>query len=387
MQIHIDPLSGISGDMFLAACLDLGLEQQPLLAALQSIPLPEWSLAAKTQRRGGLAGLHITFATQPEHKHRHLSDIFRLIDHSGLEAAVKTLAKKIFETLAIAEGKVHGIASDKIHFHEVGAVDAILDICGAAFAIHHLNFTQVTASPVPVGQGTVNCDHGQMPIPVPAVAELFRSHNVPIRPDPTPMELVTPTGAAILVNLVESFDVAKLTRIDRVGIGLGSREIPGRANMLRILAQESRESSTTGYIQDQIIKLSSNLDDMNPEWYPPLIAQLFDAGALDVAMLPITMKHGRPGVCLEVLAIPSKQQELVELLLKNSTTLGVRLELVTRLTLARKMVAITTPWGTIAAKRAGDILRIEHRDLLRIAQENSWSLPQAQQQLYPYLTG
>ncbi|MBF0454606.1 MAG: nickel pincer cofactor biosynthesis protein LarC [Magnetococcales bacterium] len=388
MKIHLDTLSGISGDMFLAACLDLGLDQTALVEALQRLDLPPWTLQVERGRRGGLAGCSLNFEYAPEKKHRHLADIFTLIDQARFDQPVQDLAKQIFNTLAQAEAAVHGITPESVHFHEVGAADAILDICGAAFAAHHLPFKQVSASPTPVGTGTVTCDHGEMPIPVPAVAELFRSHAVPIRPDNTPMELVTPTGAAILVTLVERFGPSELTQIHRIGAGLGSRDIPGRANLLRILCQESPlplSPSTTQ--RDRVIQMTTNLDDMNPEWYPPLVDKLFEAGALDVALFPITMKKGRPGCALELLAPPEQEERLATLLLENSTSLGVRILPMERITLARQKVTIQTPWGKITAKKAGNTLRLEHRDLLRIAQQNNWSLPVAYQNLTPYLTG
>ena len=386
MKIHMDGGSGIAGNMFLAACLDLGLDQGALLEALQTLPLTPWSLDVTRQKRGGIAGLHLTVAMPAEKKHRHLPDIFAMIQASGLPEPVKQRSMAIFQTLAEAEGVVHGIDPNRVHFHEVGAVDAIIDICGAAFAAWKLDFSEVTAGPIAVGNGTVLCEHGRMSVPVPAVVALFKRFHVPIKPDVVEMERVTPTGAAILVNLVQRFSGSSLTRIDRVGYGLGTRELSGRCNALRLLAQEEESGSEAAFNRDWVVVLSSHLDDMNPEWYGPLWSTLLEAGALDVALIPMTMKKGRPGIRLEVVVPLGQEERLARLVLHHTTTLGVRMAPTERLIRVRSSTRLETPWGTVRVKEAGGVFSVEHDDLLELANRQNWSLPQAQQCIAPLLS-
>ena len=385
MKVHMDADSGIAGNMFLAACLDLGLDQKELVEALETLPLVKWSLNVKRERRGGIAGLYLTVVVPPSIKHRHLSHILSLIQASELPEPVKARSATIFQTLAEAEGAAHGVGVDKVHFHEVGAVDAIIDICGAAFAAWKLGFSEVTAGPIPVGTGTVTCDHGRMPVPVPAVVNLFSRFQVPIKPDSVEMELVTPTGAAILVNLVDHFAAPRLSRIDRVGYGLGTRERPGRSNALRLLAQQEDAVLDAQTQREWIAVLSSHLDDMNPEWYGPLWQRLFDAGALDMALMPMTMKKGRPAVRLEVLAPLDKKDALARLILEHTTTLGVRMTTTERMIYVRSIRTVDTPWGKIQVKEAGGICSVEHDDLAQLAHRQGWSLPRAQQHIVPFL--
>ena len=385
MKIHIDADSGIAGNMFLAACLDLGLDQKELVENLKTIQLAEWSLEVKQERSGGIAGLHLHVTIPPEKKHRHLPHILSLIETSQLPDPVKARSVAIFQTLAQAEGEAHGIGADKVHFHEVGAVDAIVDICGAAFAAWKLGFSDVTATAIPVGTGTVQCEHGRMPVPVPAVVNIFSRYHVPIKPDNVEMELVTPTGAAILVNLVDEFCAPRLTQIDLVGYGLGTRQLPGRSNALRLLAQQEESIKDNQIQREWVAVLSSNLDDMNPEWYGSLWQRLFDAGALDMALIPMTMKKGRPAVQLEVIAPLGKEEALANLILQHTTTLGVRVATTERLIQSRSSKTVATPWGEIRLKEAGGISAVEHDDLLKLAVSQGWSLPKAQQQIAPFM--
>lgn len=385
MKIHIDANSGIAGNMFLAACLDLGLDKQELLDALASLPLPEWSLLVKREQRGGIDGLHLDVQVPPEKKHRHLPHILSMIQQSKLPEPVKMGATSIFTILANAEAEAHGVSVNHVHFHEVGAVDAIVDICGASYAAWRLGFTEVTAGPIPVGTGTVNCQHGQMPVPVPAVVNIFRTHKIPIKPDIVEMELVTPTGAAILAHLVNRFGAPSLSQIDAVGYGLGTREIPGRNNAIRLLAQ-NENTEQPGTRRDTVVVLSSHIDDMNPEWYGPLWTLLFKEGALDMALLPMTMKKGRPGVRLEVISPLGLEEKLMNLMLKHTTTLGVRSAVMDRLILERQEIKVFSPWGVVRVKVSGDRMKIELDDLEKIAEKQDWSLEQTEQNIAPYLT-
>ncbi|MBF0183271.1 MAG: nickel pincer cofactor biosynthesis protein LarC [Magnetococcales bacterium] len=399
MKLHLDMPSGIAGNMFLAAAIDLGVEVAPLQQALQSV-LQGWRWTITPGRRGGLRGLHLEVHEESHqeadghghdhpthhhhHPHRHLGEILALVDHSALPEPVKQLAATIFRRLAEAEAVVHGIEIAEVHFHEVGAVDAIIDICGAAYACWALGVSSCSASALATGSGFVDCAHGRLPIPAPAVAELLRRYRVPLLADPVNGELVTPTGAAILVTLAERYGACPLTRIDRVGQGLGSREIAGRANLLRLLAQEEEENEAT-LLREWVTVLTTHIDDMNPEWYGALSDHLWQAGVLDVALLPITMKKGRPGVRLEVMAETEQAERVAALILHHSTALGVRLTPTERLILPRRLREITTPWGMVRVKEAGERCKIEYADLLAVAEGQGWSLLQAQERLLPYL--
>ncbi|MEO5327481.1 MAG: nickel pincer cofactor biosynthesis protein LarC [Magnetococcus sp. THC-1_WYH] len=381
MHIHLDPVSGIAGDMFVAACLDLGLDVEELSQALTTLALDPWHLEVSRQRRGGLLGTHIVFHVPQEHHHRHLPDILAIITRSQLPEPVKNDASRIFTLLAEAEGRVHGIDAHHVHFHEVGAMDAILDICAAAFAVWRLHITEITCTPPAVGSGVVRAEHGLMPVPVPAVADLFQRHHVPIQAetDGNPVgELVTPTGAAILVHLMQRFGrfgPCRLSAIDRIGLGLGTREIPGRTNGLRILAQND-PCKQDPLSQDRVTVITTHIDDMNPEWYGLLWDHLFKAGALDVTITPITMKKGRPAVRLEVIATLETADSLARIILAQSTSLGVRLQPCDRLTIPRKDTIIPTPWGELHAKIAHGHAKPEYDDLVQLATRMNWSLPE-----------
>lgn len=384
MRLHLDLHCGLAGDMFLAACLDLGLDLAELTSALATLGLHGWTMTPQRETRHGLAGLHLTVHTPHEHHHRHLSHILKIIHASQLPPEVQEKAAAIFHTLAMAEAEVHGTSPEAVHFHEVGAMDAILDICGAAFALWKLGVTRVSATPVTTGQGTVTCAHGVMPVPAPAVAAMLTRHHIPLNRDPVPGELLTPTGTAILVNLNPDFTRPSVSRIDAIGVGLGRRNLPDRANALRLLAQHD-ESERDALLRDQVTVLSAHIDDMNPQWFGPLMDALFQAGALDVALIPMTMKKGRPGIRLEVIAPPGQEETLARVMLTHTTTLGVRLAPMERLLLPRREETITTPWGAVRVKHAGGIPRVEHDDLAQLAAAQGWTLPQAQQYLLPHL--
>lgn len=389
MKLHLDLHAGISGDMFLAACLDLGLPHKGLKKALKSLGLPKWVLKAVQEVRGGMAGTRLDIEVPKETEHRRVKEIHALIEASGLSEGVKGRAKGIFTLLALVEGQVHGIDPEAVHFHEVGAADAILDICGAAYAIETLGIREVTASPLCAGRGEVDCDHGVMPVPVPAVAEMVRRFNVPLIANPPEGEWATPTGVAILCHLDPAFGAIELGSIDRIGVGLGGREIPGRANGLRLLLSEMvevEEEPVEEIYRDEAMVLTANIDDMNPEWYGPLWAQLFDAGALDVSLAPLTMKKNRPGSRLEVIAPPPKEEEIARLILRETSSLGVRARRERRWVQARQSRVVETPWGPVRIKRgAGGVWGPEHDDLADLAEQRGVPLARALHDLYPCL--
>ncbi|MEG3638943.1 nickel pincer cofactor biosynthesis protein LarC [Magnetococcus sp. PR-3] len=388
MNIFLDLTSGIAGDMFVAACLDLGADQSQLEQALNSLDLPPWHMVVTETTRGGLRGKHLQFQFQPEHHHRHLSTILQLIKQSQLSAAVQRRAESIFTLLAKAEAHVHGVDVQQVHFHEVGALDAILDVCAAAWCLEHLSVGQVYASALRVGQGMVRCAHGHMSVPVPAVTQMIQQHAIPVLPmddEKLQGELATPTGVAILAHLKGEYGGNPLSRFDHEGAGLGSREFSSHANRLRILAMVNQEKQRD-LQQESVTVLVAHIDDMDPQWQGPLYGLLLSAGALDVSIAPAMMKKNRLGARMEVLCHPQNQEELARLLLMHTTTLGVRYETTQRWVLSRKLVAYETPWGPLSVKWVDAVPRLEHDDLYHIAQKQGWGLPHAQWQIMQWLS-
>lgn len=385
MRIHLNLDSGIAGNMLLGACVEIGLDVAELTAALKTMQLPDWKFTIARERRKGLVGTHLDVEYPHEHAHRHLSDIFPIIEGGSFPDEVKQRAKDIFLTLAKAEAVVHGTTLEEVHFHEVGAVDSIVDITGAAWALWKLGVTHITSDLPPTGAGRVKCDHGIIPIPVPAVLEIFRQNNIDMRPDPVEHELVTPTGAAILATVVNEFGPSRLTRIDHMGYGLGTRELPDRINGVRILAQNETDSEDDALSMEPVMVLSAHVDDMNPEYYGLLWERLLDAGALDAALIPMYMKKGRPGVRIEVVTAPGKEQELGRVLLRNTTSLGVRLDRMERLVWKREHQEFDTPHGKVKAVQADGLWRLEYESLLAIAREKGWGLPETQQRILPHM--
>jgi pyridinium-3,5-bisthiocarboxylic acid mononucleotide nickel chelatase len=279
------------------------------------------------------------------HPHRHLGDIEKLITGSGLPQPVKDAANETFLALGKAEASVHGTTIDKVHFHEVGAVDSIVDIVAAQLGFHLLGIEQFVSSPLHVGAGTVKCDHGIMPVPAPATAKLLVGK--PTHGGAVQGELVTPTGAALIDQRVTAFGPAPLMQVESIGYGSGTKNLPDRANVLRVMIGESADEQGT---QETIQVLEANLDDMSGELLAPLLTELLDAGALDAFLTPVLGKKGRPGHLVTVLAKDDKAQALCEKLFTHSTTLGVRMRSERRSILSRKWKQVSTPWGAIRVK-------------------------------------
>ena len=349
--------------MFAAALLDLGVPLSLFQDAIQGLQLPE-KVILKTERslRGGLAGTRFLVETPHEHDshdhshhHEHHHDhehgrswaqIRTLLQNSHLNPAVKETALKIFHRVADAEARLHAKLVDEVHFHEVGAVDSIVDIVVAAVGIHHLGLPHVTAS-VPVeGTGTIQCAHGSFPLPAPATAEILRG--IPLRQIDVPAELTTPTGAAILAQLVRQFGPLENFTTDKIGYGLGTRDLPGRPNVLRAFLGHISNSLSTSH--ESIVEIRTHLDDITGEHLAHAIDRLMEAGALDASALPILMKKGRPGYLLTVLALPKDSEHLASLVLRETTAFGLRLERVERRTLRREEKPVPTPYGPIRVK-------------------------------------
>ena len=348
---YFDCLSGISGNMTLGAILACGLDEALLQRELAKLDLPHWRLACHTVQRRGIEAVYVEVDEHTHHHHggashhahRGLGDILTLIQASALSDRVKGMASAIFTRLGEAEAAVHGTTPDLVHFHEVGAVDAIVDIVGAAIGIEALGIERVLASPLPLGHGWVKCAHGEFPIPAPAVARLVAG--IPIAETTIEAELVTPTGAAIITTLAESFGPLPSMTVRQVGYGAGSHDLP-RPNVLRLFLGES----TAVPAREQIIGLETNLDDVPGEVLGYLMDRLFAAGALDVFYTPIHMKKNRPAVLVRVLCSPADEAVCTDLLFCETTTLGVRRLPYDRTALPREMHSIETPYGPVRVK-------------------------------------
>lgn len=354
-HLHLDCPSGISGDMFCAALLHLGVPLAVFQEAVGSLHLPE-KVVLKTENavRGGLAGLRF-LVEEPGHHHHHHHDhhhgrnwaeIRELLRKSKLTPEVRDSALAMFQRVAEAEAKLHGVPVETVHFHEVGAVDSIVDLVCAAAGIHHLKVTEVTAS-VPVdGTGTIQCAHGKFPLPAPATAEILRG--IPIRQLDVPHELTTPTGAAILAHFVKQFGPLNSFSAEKIGYGLGTRDLPDRPNVLRVFLGKSAPAG--GAKTDMVVEIRTHLDDITGEHLAHAIDRLMAEGALDAAASPLVMKKGRPGHLLTVLALPADAEKLASIVLRETTAFGLRMEQVERRTLRREEKTVQTAHGPVRIK-------------------------------------
>lgn len=344
---YLDCASGIGGDMTLGALVDAGVPLAELQAGIDSLKVPGCKLVRTDVKKCGFRASQIVVEFEPEHKHRHLHHITAMIDGSILTERQKDLAKKIFSKIAVAEAKVHGTTIDKVHFHEVGAVDSIADIVGAAIGWDLLGVDRIMASAVPTGRGFVEIAHGRCSIPTPATAEILQG--IPLAASNIEAELTTPTGAAILASLVDAFGPVPAMTIDRIGYGAGQRELAAQPNLVRLLVGRMDEPMPTS---DTVWTLEANLDDTTGEMIGYTTSRLWEAGALDVFATSIQMKKNRPGVTLTVLCQAFSVAKLESILFCETTTLGVRRWPVSRHTLARKAHTVSTPWGEIVGQLA-----------------------------------
>ena len=343
---YLDCFSGISGDMFLGALLDAGLELEELSKALGTLPLDGYSLEMKQEKRGSLFGtLFMVKVDKERQKHRGLKDIVKIIRAGGLSQEVQERSIQVFESIAQEEGRIHKRPPDEVHFHEVGAVDSIIDIVGSVFGIECLGIASISASSLPLGSGFVKTQHGRIPVPAPATIALLKG--IPVYDSGIKYELVTPTGAALVKALASSFGSMPAMTVERVGYGVGSRDLPDRPNLLRlIIGQDNTEQ-----LVETVVSLEANLDDTNPEWLGFLMGRLFDAGALDVIFCPIQMKKNRPGILLQVMGRPEQRDNLMDILFRESTTLGIRFHYSQRRVLPRSEVEVDSPWGKMRVKK------------------------------------
>jgi uncharacterized protein (TIGR00299 family) protein len=343
--VYFDCFAGVSGDMILGAVVDAGVSIDALRTELGKLNLSGFSLHSEKCVKNGIAGTKVTVHTDEQKSHRHLHHIREIFDKSALTESVKTTSLNVFQALAEAEARIHDTSPEKIHFHEVGALDAIVDVVGAAAGLELLGVDQVWASPVRVGTGLVDCQHGRIPVPAPATVEILKS--VPVYSTGLEAELITPTGAAILKTIAAGFGPMPSMCLEKVGYGAGSRDLP-IPNHLRLLVGTSEGKCEL----DQVDLIEANIDDMTPVQFEYVIDRLMAAAALDATLTPMVMKKSRPAICLGVMARPEDTQRMLDIVFDETSTLGVRVQRVERRKLPREIRSVKTKFGEIRVKVA-----------------------------------
>ena len=386
--LYYDCFAGISGDMNLGAMIDLGVHPEYLKSELQKLNIEGFHLEVQKDMRRGISGTKATvIIDNPDNeKHRHLRHVEELINQSTLSPEVKSLSLKIFDLIAVAEGKIHNISKQAVHFHEVGALDSIADIVGAAICLDYLKVDKIMSSPIQLGGGMVKCAHGLMPVPAPATAEIVQ--HVPVRTGLVQHEATTPTGAAILVATVHEFTGQVDFRIQKTAYGIGQRDVSEVPNVLRVYLSEENNKLEQASLEEAWM-LECNIDDMNPEWYDHLLGKLFDAGASDVFLTPIIMKKSRPANMLSVLCGKTLVPEMKNIIFNNSTTIGLREYAITKTALDRQEKEVETELGKIRVKSSyfeGKEIRFkpEFEDLRKLATQHSLSLNEVEKIVKKY---
>ncbi|HEY4741271.1 MAG TPA: nickel pincer cofactor biosynthesis protein LarC [Candidatus Acidoferrales bacterium] len=376
---YFDCFSGISGDMTLGALVDAGVELSALEAELRRLSLPNWKISAQKVKRGAIFATQVKVEAAETHHHRGLTEILRLIEQAKLPPRVADRATRIFRRLGEAEAKVHQVDIEKVHFHEVGAVDAIVDIVGSAIGFELLGIDEFACSSLDVGAGNVNTAHGILPVPAPATAELLRG--APTYSSGIAKELVTPTGAAIATTLATRFGEMSPINLQKIGYGAGSADLAERPNVLRLLVGDAVGMEKGERWDAPVNVIEANLDDMNPQLYGYFVEQALAAGALDVFSIPVQMKKNRPGVLVTMLCEPASLNKLIDLIFRETTTIGIRTHEVRRRTLEREIVAVETPLGEVRMKVSrmnGTMLNAtpEYEDCRQIAAQKGIPLKQ-----------
>lgn len=376
MLAYFDCFSGISGDMLLGALIDVGWSLERLQAVVDQLQLKDVRVEAQRVEKQGISATWVQVIAPHEHVHRGRNDLVGMITHAHLSEQVQTRAIAVVDALAQAESKVHNVPVEEIHFHEVGAVDTIVDIVGAVTGLDELGITEVYCSPLPWSHGTVKAAHGILPVPPPAVTELLQG--IPVVGVDVRGELVTPTGAALVRALAKGFGTIPAMTLQHVGYGAGTRDLPNRANVLRLVTGTSANDAD-GLQIETLSVLACNVDDANPEWLGVLPELLLQAGALDVWMTPTYMKKNRPATCIEVLCRPRQIKMLRDLLLRHTTTLGVREQTLTRYALPRHFETVETPFGAVQVKftqlpDGSSKFAPEHDDCVTCAKEQGVSV-------------
>jgi len=390
-MLYLDCFSGASGDMILGALIDLGLPVDALKGALGSLAIEYGDISAGRVMRAGISStkfqLHppppseagAASAGQALHKHYHLKGIVNAIGRSNLKPEGQDRAIQLFERLAEAEAAIHETPIEKVHLHEVGALDSIIDIVGAVYGFDYFGIDDIVSSPLNVGGGTVHCAHGELPVPAPATARLLKG--VPVYSKGT-SEMLTPTGALLVTGYAKAFGPLPPMRIEQIGYGAGDRDPKGTPNVLRIMKGERAEAIAAD-TPERVVKIECEIDDMNPQLFGPLMDGLLAAGAVDAFYTPVQMKKGRPGTLVTVIAAPARRQALIDVLFRESTTIGVRYEEMARACLDRAVETVTTPYGDIRfkiARRDGRELNAapEFDDCARLAHEKGVSIKEVQ---------
>jgi pyridinium-3,5-bisthiocarboxylic acid mononucleotide nickel chelatase len=380
---YFDTIGGISGDMALAALVSAGVPFDDLIAELHKLPLEGYELSARHVQRNAIDALHIdvTVVQQPKY-HRHLRDILEIIDKSTIPEGARDRARAIFRVLAEAEARVHNSTIERIHFHEVGALDSLIDIVGVALCLDRLGIECVYSSPIRVGSnGLIQTQHGTMPTPAPATAELLRGY--PVVLTGVAEELTTPTGAAIIKALSSGILRDEVLQIETIGYGAGTREFPGLPNLLRVMIGTFPEDTDT----DELMMIETNIDDMNPQIAPVIVEKLLAGGANDAFLTPIIMKKGRPGIILSAIAQHDRVKSLSDLIMRETTSIGMRMYPIRRTILQRREVEIQTPFGLVKAKavlRNGrEVITPEFEECRRISEQKGIPLIEVLKKIGP----
>lgn len=348
MTAYFDCFSGISGDMTLGALTDLGVPLRWLKEALGSVPLKGFELSVTSVSRSGISAKSVQVQVADDSESRNYAEIVFLIGKSPLSGRVKEMSLEIFEKIAAAEAGIHACPKAEVHFHELGGIDALVDIVGTALCVEYLGIEKVIASRLPLGSGLSSCRHGALPVPAPATLAILKG--VPVYGTQVSDELVTPTGAAIIVTLAESFETMPEMIVDKIGYGAGKRDLDSRPNLLRIITGKSYEHKT-GHQKDRVVMVETSIDNMNPEFFGFLMERLFEDGALDVYWIPIFMKKNRPGTMVQVLCPGNRRAAVINRILTETTSLGVRYYDVERSTLVREYIKVKTSYGRLQVKR------------------------------------
>jgi pyridinium-3,5-bisthiocarboxylic acid mononucleotide nickel chelatase len=364
--VYGDLIGGASGDMFVAALLDLGLPLESLKSELKKIPSLRYRLEVGTKRLDAIRATRFRVLTGKKEPERAWAEIRRLIAGSALDVEVKERAGEIFARLAAAEGKIHGVAPERVRFHEVGATDSIIDIVSTAVAVHVLKIDSFQFSRIPLGRGVTRSRHGPLPLPGPATLELLKG--LPVQWLDFEAETVTPTGAAIIAALGARFGAPPEMTVEQVGYGAGAKEFPDRPNVLRLVMGQD----AAAWERDEMVVIETNIDDMNPEFYDYVLERLFDAGARDVSLTPVQMKKNRPGTLLRIIAEPALRETLAAIVFQETSTIGLRYYPVNRVILKRSAARVKTKFGAVKVKiiETPDGTRKatpEYEDLKRIA--------------------
>ncbi len=376
-----DCFSGAAGDMLTACLLDAGLDKDALFNAIRTMKIDGLEIKTETVKRAGIASLWFEPVFPPQHHHRHLKDIVKIIQESQIPEKAKQNAIGVFEILAKAEAAVHGTTMEKIHFHEVGALDSITDIVSFCVGIELLGIDSVYASVLSVGGGIVQCDHGKMPVPAPATAEILKTHNMPFCGGPIEKELLTPTAAALLAHFVKEFTSVPKMKIESSGYGAGTLDSKEIANVTRVLIGTSEPTEPSDLDHDTVLCMETNIDDVSCETIGYVTGLLFDNDALDVWTTPIYMKKNRPAVKLSVLCEYQHADQLKQIIFKQGITLGIRCTQYKRDKLKRGIETVETSFGPVRIKTGtlgGEtvFIKCEHADCERIAKKNALSIEQ-----------